>query len=117
MSLEIKGTVFKILPMQTGQKNAGGIWQKQDFVIETGGKYPQKVCFTTWGDKTDEVSKLGEGQGVTVSFEPSSREYHERWYTELKAWKIVTDTATQPATQPAAPTVEEISEDDGNLPF
>jgi hypothetical protein len=87
MSNELSGKVVKILPEQTGQGQYGK-WVKQEFVIETIDKYPKKVCFTTWADKTDEVKKLFEGDEVTVSFNAESREFRERWYTDLKAWKI-----------------------------
>lgn len=87
MSNQISGKVIKILPEKRGQGKYGE-WVKQDFVVETIDKYPKKVCFTTWGDKTDEVKQLFEGDEVTVSFNPESREFRERWYTDLKAWRI-----------------------------
>ncbi len=95
MNLEINGRVIKILPEQTGQ-GRNGAWVKRDFVIETADQYPKKVCFSTWGDKTNEVNKLSEGEEVTVSFNVESREYNERWYTDLRAWRI-NKTSNQPA--------------------
>ena len=87
MSLEIVGKVVKILPEQTGSGKFG-TWVRQDFIIETEDQYPKKVCIAAWGDKADAVKNLSNGEKVTVSFNVESREYNERWYTDLKAWKI-----------------------------
>lgn len=106
MSNEITGKVIKILPEQTGQGQFGK-WVKQEFVIETTDKYPKKVCFTTWGDKTDDLKKIFPGDTVTVSFNPESREYNERWYTDLKAWKIQKEGAEQSAEMNDAPPFSE----------
>ncbi len=108
MSNEITGKVVKILPQQSGQGQFGA-WVKQEFVIETEDKFPKKVCFTTWGDKTDELKKLFQGDLVTVSFNPESREYKERWYTDLKAWKIQKNGENQSMPADEMPP---ISEDD-----
>ena len=88
MSLEIKGKIVKILPEQRGQ-GKNGEWVKQEFVIETMDQYPKKACFSTWGDKTANIKQLLQGDEVTVSFNIESREYNERWYTDLRAWKII----------------------------
>jgi len=91
MSLEITGKLIKKLPEQTGEGKFGK-WIKQDFIIETTDQYPKKVCFSTWGDKTDILKKFSEGDTITVSFNPESREYNEKWYTDLRAWKITGKT-------------------------
>ena len=88
MNTEIEGKIIKILSEQTGEGKFGK-WIKQEFIIETLDQYPKKVCFSTWGDKTDILKQLKEGDSVIISFNPESREYNERWYTDLKAWKIV----------------------------
>ncbi|RLD62420.1 MAG: hypothetical protein DRI95_13130, partial [Bacteroidetes bacterium] len=69
-----------------------GEWVKQEFVIETMDQYPKKACFSAWGDKTANIKQLLQGDEVTVSFNIESREYNERWYTDLRAWKIVKGT-------------------------
>ena len=109
MSLEIEGKVIKILPEQTGQSQRGK-WIKQEFVIETEDKFPKKMCFTAWGDKTDAIKKMSEGQKVKVSFNAESREYNERWYTELKAWKI--DFTSGGSSKPEFNAPPPFSEDD-----
>jgi hypothetical protein len=87
MSLEINGKVFVILPEQTGQ-GKNGSWVKQDFVIETDDQFPKKACFSVWGDKVSELKNLKTGEQVSISFNVESREFNNKWYTDLRAWKI-----------------------------
>ncbi|MBI3234793.1 MAG: DUF3127 domain-containing protein, partial [Bacteroidetes bacterium] len=87
MALEIQGKVIKIMPAESGEKN-GTAWSRQSFVIETADQYPKKICFGAFGDKVQIISKLKEGETVKVSFDVSSREYNDKWYTDLRPWKI-----------------------------
>jgi hypothetical protein len=41
-----------------------------------------------WGDKTEQINGLQPGEDVKISFDPESREYNGRWYTDLRAWKV-----------------------------
>ena len=84
--MEIQGKVVKILPVQTGESSRGG-WKKQEFVLETAGQYPKQVCIALWGDKIEQ-SNISEGEEITASINVESREFNERWYTDVKAWKI-----------------------------
>ena len=122
MSLEIEGKLVKILPEQSGE-GKNGRWVKQDFVIETADKFPKKVCFSTWGDKTDLLKVFSAGDMLRVSFNPESREYNQKWYTDLRAWKIEAKNAgstsgntggTPPLSEKDIPPFEE--GDDG-MPF
>jgi len=100
--MEIQGKVVKILPLQTGD-NARGGWKKQDFVLETPGQYPKQVCISLWGDKIDQTP-LVEGEEITASINVESREFNDRWYTDVKAWKIQKGmVASNPSASAAAP--------------
>jgi hypothetical protein len=90
--MEIKGKVFKIMPLQTGE-GKNGTWKKQEFVIEVPGQYPKKVCFCLWGDNIQQFP-ISPEEEVTVMFDLESREFKERWYTEAKAWRIMKPEAT-----------------------
>ena len=120
MSLEISGKVVKILQEQSGE-GKNGRWVKQEFIIETEDQFPKKVCFSTWGDKTDQLKQLTTGDAVSVSFNVESREYNERWYTDLRAWKIVKSTGASPSSQADNPPFDETDippeEMDDDLPF
>ena len=92
MALEIEGKIIRKLGVQSGT-SARGDWSKQEFVIEyQEGNYPSQACFSVWGpDKVKDLEKYQIGDKVKVSFNISSREYNNRWYTDLRAWKIETD--------------------------
>ena len=108
--LSISGIVLNILPLQTGTSKAGNQWQKQDFILETQGQYPRKVCICLFGDNVAKFP-LQVGQSVTVSIDIESREFNTRWYTDVRAWNVVYNaqqgapapapTATAPTAQPA----------------
>lgn len=87
--LTISGVVLHILDEQSGVSKAGKDWNKQDFVIETTDQYPKKIAFTLFGDKTDLLMNIGQGQLVDVSFNLESREYNGRWFHNVNAWKIL----------------------------
>ena len=95
MSLQIKGTVIKILNAESGVSRAGKEWKKQEFVIETQDQFPRKVCFTLFNDKVSLLDQIQEGKEVDVSFNVESREYNGRWFHNINAWKIdqVTDNS------------------------
>ena len=97
--MEITGKVVSLLETITGVSRTGNQWQKKEFVIETVGQYPKKVCFTLFGDKVSQCPK--EGQICTVSFDVKSNEYNGKWFTNLEAWKVTAGGAE--ATAPSNP--------------
>lgn len=107
--LNISGIVLNILPLQTGTSKAGNPWQKQDFILETGGQYPRKVCICLFGDNVEKFP-LAVGQSVTASVDIESREFNGRWYTDVRAWNVVYNGQQQgapaPAPAAAAPTAQ-----------
>lgn len=84
--MEIAGTIVALLPLQTGQ-GKNGVWKKQEFIMETPGQFPKKVCLSLWGEKVDE-NRISVGDKITASINIESREYNGRWYTDVRAWKI-----------------------------
>jgi hypothetical protein len=128
--MEINGRVFKIGGVTTGS-GQNGPWSKLEFVIETEEKYPKKVCFSAWNERVEDVQKIKVGDAIKVSFDVSSREYNEKWYTDLRAWKIevgggasapsqspptYTSNAA-PASSPAASAPAAAADDNDDLPF
>lgn len=91
--LEISGKLIQILPIQSGTGKNGN-WQKQDFVIETQDQYPKKVCFSAWADKADAVKAVSIGSNVKVAFNAESREFNGKWYTDLRIWKLETESGS-----------------------
>lgn len=100
MALEIQGKLIKILAPVTGE-GRNGAWTKQEFVIETFDQYPKKICCSVWSDKVEQLRRYQPGDDIRVSINIESREYNERWFTEVRAWKLDPLSAAQPAT--AAP--------------
>ena len=117
--MELTGKIIQILPEQSG-KSARGPWRKQEYILETDGQYPKKVCFMAWGDKIDEF-KIKEGEEVIVSINIESREYNGRWYTDVKAWKIqrgsTSDNQAEPSQQAEPPQSEAPPYFDEDIPF
>jgi hypothetical protein len=108
--MEISGKIIQLLPKQTGQ-GKNGVWEKQDYVLETEGKFPKKVCFNIWGEKIAQFN-IQEGDAVQVSFDLESREYNGRWYTDVRAWNIQKTSAAAPGVN--APQEEDLMPfDDG----
>ena len=113
--MEIKGRLSKVLPVLTGQ-GRNGEWKKQGFVIDLEGTYPKKVCFLVWGDKVN-VGSLVIGDMINVFFDPESREFNEKWYTDLTAWKVETAGESQQPPPPMPPLDTYQPDDIGGLPM
>ncbi len=84
--MELSGKVIQILPKQTGE-GKNGTWEKQEYVVETQGQYPKKVCFSIWGAKIA-THNIQMGEFINIGVDLESREYNQRWYTEVRAWKV-----------------------------
>ena len=54
--MEITGKVIFILPLRSGISKNGKEWKSQEFVIETDGQYPRKMCATLFNDKIETAS-------------------------------------------------------------
>ncbi len=87
MSLEIEGTLVKVLPEKSGESH-NGKWLKQDFIIETEDKFPHQVCISLWNDKAKMLENFKEGEKLKASINIESREFREKWYTDVKAWRL-----------------------------
>ena len=125
MSLELEGRIVRKLNVQNGS-SARGPWSKQEFIFEyQEGNFPTQVCMNVWGeDKVKDLARHNDGEKVKVSFNLSSREYNERWYTDVRAWKIesaapaASAPAQDPGPMPPPPTEEPAGTlDDDDLPF
>jgi hypothetical protein len=84
--MDISGKVIEILPEKSGE-SARGPWRRQEYILETEGQYPKKICFMVWSEKIDEFA-IKEGEILVASIDIESREYNGRWYTDVKAWQV-----------------------------
>lgn len=110
--MELQGKIIKVFQEKSGEGKKG-LWRKQDYILETPGDYPKKVCFCMWGDLIDQ-SSLSVGDQITASIEIESREYNEKWYTDIKVWKVSVDSHAPVKTEVPRSTSEENQD---NLPF
>ena len=96
--MELEGKIIQINPLQSGE-GRNGTWKKQEYIVETKSQYPKKVCVTVWGDKIDQFN-LQQNEDVTLSIELESREYNNRWYTDVRAWKVDRASSQQFSGEP-----------------
>lgn len=132
--MDITGRLIKILPEMRGESQRGP-WVRGGFVIETEDTYPRQVAFTLFGeDRLAMLQTLVMNAPVVVTFSPESREYNERWYTDLRCIRVVpfsgaaapaaapasaAPAAPAPAAPaaPAAPFASQPADSDDDLPF
>ncbi len=101
--MEFTAKLIQIRDAQTGE-GKNGPWKRQEYIFETEGQYPKKICVTVWGDRAIQDQSIIEiGNLLDVHFDLESREHNDRWYSDIKAWKIVRhgDNATTTYGQPA----------------
>ena len=133
--MDITGKLIRNLDEVRGE-GARGPWVKGGFVIETEGDFPRQVAFITFGeDRLAMVKCIPLNTLVTVTFSAESREYNNRWYTDLRCIRVQpAATAMPPAatvytpeaeqttpqpTQPFAgvPAADGMNDTDNDLPF
>lgn len=87
MSNTITGTIYKIIPEESGQGSKGN-WKKTTVVIEEkSDKYTNQIAVEFWGDKSDSAQDFVPGKEITIEFNIKSKEYNNRWSSNLTAWK------------------------------
>ena len=125
--MEFTGKIIAVLPARGGvSKTTGNEWKSQEYVIENHDQYPRKMCFDVFGAEKIEQFNIQLGEELTVSFDIDARQWQDRWFNSLRAWKVERVNAGNPATgdmpvppppsftsEPAAP-MEDANDD---LPF
>ena len=88
-----------MLPVTSGETERGA-WVRGGFVIEYGDDFTRKVAFTTFGeDRVNAANAVQIGRKVQVTYTPESREFNDKWYTDLRCTKIeVMEQVQAPAT-------------------
>jgi len=105
MSLEITGTIEKVLPLESGVTKAGADWQKQNFIVTNNEGYndqKQIFCFEIFGEeKVQNFNKFNKvGSTVKVDFNIKCNENAGRYFTSLSAWKVFKQESNEPVPQP-----------------
>ena len=105
MSYEMVGKLHK--KFDTESKSSS--FQAREFVLESiDSTYTQYIKFQLTQDRCSIIDPINEGDQLKVYFDLRGREWNEKYFTNLNAWKV---EANQVAAAAPAPT------DFSNEPF
>lgn len=119
MAYEITGKIKKIFEKQEFPSG----FYKQEFVVTTEDRFPQDIKLDCLKEKGEILNGVKEGDQVTVHFDIRGREWNERYFVDLAAWKIETGAgsdAPAPAKNEQAVPAEDPGDygmDDEDIPF
>lgn len=78
----------KALDTVSGETEKGA-WSRGGFVVRTIDDREQLVAFTAYGaERIDSYSALKTDDIVEVVFVPESREFNDKWFTDLRLLKV-----------------------------
>lgn len=105
MSFEVTGKLIK--KFETENKTES--FRAREFVIEVeSGQYPQFVKFQCVQDRTSIVDDVNEGDQIKVHFDLRGREWQGKYFTNLNAWRVESESPATGAT--AAPAAESFND-------
>lgn len=97
MILEINGIFSKALPTVDGESASGKYWIRGGFVLTTEEEKPSDIAFGAFGEeRVKAIKAVAVGTPVTVRFAIDSREFNEKWYTNLNCISVKPREAQQP---------------------
>ena len=112
-TLSVDGILVQKNEIENIENKEGKKWIKQTFLIDTGGDYNSKICFQLFGEeKVKLIENYQIGDKIEVFFNISSREYNNRYYHNIDAWRITPLTNTESAN-----TEESSESSEESLPF
>ena len=103
--MEINGTLEAIF--DTKEFKSG--FKKREFVVNTGGDYPQSIKMEVVKENIDKLGAIKVGTEVTCKIDIRGRLYEGNYYNNILAWAINVGCAK---TEKPAETVNE-----SDLPF
>ena len=85
MAYEVKGILYA-----TGEitQRSEKFSTRQFTIKTTEEKYEQYISFDLINDKTSLIDAFGIGEEITVSFNLKGREWKEKFFNTLEAWKV-----------------------------
>ena len=85
MSFEIEGKLHK--KYETEKKSDK--FQAREFVLLVeDGQYPQYIKFQLVQDRCDVIDGYDEGADLKVYFDLRGREWQDKFFTNLQAWRV-----------------------------
>ena len=118
--MDFTGKIIFALPAKSGLKKNGESWKSQEFVIEnTEGQYPKKMCFNVFGDDKIKSFDIKLGEELKVSFDIDAKQWQDRWFNSINAWKVerIVATATNATQTNTSTATSPKNGDDSSLPF
>lgn len=114
--MEIVGKIILALPEVSGTSKAGNPWKKREYVLETLDTYPRKVMFNFFNAKADQYA-LTPGQTIRLTFDLESREFNNRWYTDVRGIDAMpVETNTPPVSNVSADPFQPVAQAATNIP-
>jgi len=85
MSYELSGKLHK----KYDTENKSGTFKSRDFVIlDESTQYPQYIKLQIVQDRCELLDNIQEGTPVKVHFDLRGREWNEKFFTNLQAWRV-----------------------------
>lgn len=90
--MEIKGTVYEILPTLAGRKSNGAEWEVARFVIKIDdphSKYDSFVMMQCFSEEKLHELGIEMGRTGTFLFNISARKAGTTWFNSVAVWKTI----------------------------
>lgn len=98
--MELAGKIIAVLEPREGiSKNTGNKWMVQTYVIETHDQYPKKMAFEVFGEDKIKQFNIQMGEELNVAFDIDARQWQDKWFNQIRAWKIDRVNAENPIPQ------------------
>lgn len=87
--MDFQGKIIAVLPAREGvAKSTNNPWKVQSYVIETHDQYPRRMCFDVFGEDKIQQFNIQMGEELSVSFDIDARQWNDRWFNSIRAWKV-----------------------------
>jgi hypothetical protein len=123
MAYDVTGKLHKVFDTE----NKTDSFRAREFVIETDDRgYKNYIKFQLTQDRCDLIESYKPEDMITVTFDLRGREWNEKYFTNLNAWKIAPleqpsggESSEFPSVddEPSAASVDNNTEDFDDLPF
>jgi len=116
--MKIIGKIDKVMQVREGTSKAGKDWKKVEFTLTTDEEYNNLYCFEIFGsDKVDNFLRYNKVDDVVeVDFNVKCRQWEERYFTTLEAWKVFKAKDKEQTEIKLEEPVSDV-ETDNDLPF
>jgi hypothetical protein len=105
--MEFTGKIIHVGQERGGvSKATGNEWKVQEYVIEDHSQFPKKMCFEVFGAERISQFAIQLGEELTVSFDIDARQWQDRWFNSIRAWKVDRVNAQQAENQQPAPNAD-----------